>query len=87
MVESLPWNAGDVGSIPGQGTRVLHAMEQLGPCATTTEPRHHNLRVCAPQQKIPHDTGRLPHATAKTQHSQINKYFKNTKEEDKAGLL
>ena len=34
---SLPYNAGDVGLIPGQGTRVPHAMEQLSPTATTGE--------------------------------------------------
>ena len=26
VVKTLPSNAGDVGSIPGQGTKVLHAM-------------------------------------------------------------
>ena len=31
-------NAGDVGTIPGQGTRILHAVGQLSPHATTTEP-------------------------------------------------
>lgn len=75
-----------MGSIPGQGTRVLRAMEQLGP-STTTELMHHNLSVCALQQKISRDTVRIPHATAKTRHSHINEYFKNTKEEDEAGLL
>ena len=32
-----PYNAGDAGSIPGQGTRIPHAAGQLSPCATTTE--------------------------------------------------
>ena len=32
-----PFNAGDVGPIPGQGTRISHAMEQLGPQATATK--------------------------------------------------
>ena len=31
VVESLACNAGDVGSIPGQGTRVPHAAGQLSP--------------------------------------------------------
>ena len=31
-------NAGDVGTIPGQGTRILHAVGQLSPHATTAEP-------------------------------------------------
>ena len=34
---NLPANAGDTGLIPGPG-RFPHAAEQLGPCATTTEP-------------------------------------------------
>ena len=76
-----------MGSIPGQGTRVPRAMEQLGPCATTTELMHHNLSVCVLQQKISRDAMRIPHATAKTRHSHVNEYFKNTKEEDEAGLL
>ena len=35
--KSLPWNAGHVGSIPGWGTKLLHAMEQLSPYAITKE--------------------------------------------------
>ena len=38
VVKNLPANAGDAGSSPGQGTKIPHAMEQLSPCATTTEP-------------------------------------------------
>ena len=34
-------NAGDTGSIPGWGTMIPHAVGQLSPSATTTEP-------CAP---------------------------------------
>ena len=29
MVKNLPCNAGDMGSIPGQGTKIPHAAEQL----------------------------------------------------------
>ena len=39
MVKTLPHNAGDVGSIPGRGTEILHAMEKPSPHATTTEGR------------------------------------------------
>ena len=35
VVESLPSNAGDVGLIPGLGTKIPHAPEQLNPCAAT----------------------------------------------------
>ena len=37
-VKNLPYNAGDVRSIPGQGTKIPHAAGQLSLCATTTEP-------------------------------------------------
>ena len=39
MVENQPANTGDMGSIPGPGTKILHAVGQLSPCATTTEAR------------------------------------------------
>ena len=37
MVKNPPYNAGDEGSIPGQGTKIPHAVGQLSPHATTTE--------------------------------------------------
>ena len=37
VVKNPPANAGDMGLSPGGG-RFPHAMEQLSPCATTTEP-------------------------------------------------
>ena len=40
MVKSLPSNAGDVGSIPSQGTKIPHATGQLKPARS---------RACAPQ--------------------------------------
>ena len=49
MVKILPCNAGDVGSIPGQGTKIPQAAEQLSPCTRTPEPTRHNLIVHAPQ--------------------------------------
>ena len=33
-------NAGDVGSIPGQGSKIPHTEEQLGQQATASEPAH-----------------------------------------------
>ena len=38
VVKNPSANAGDVGLIPGQGTRIPHAAEELKLCATTTEP-------------------------------------------------
>ena len=40
-VNSPPSNAGDMSSIPGQGTKIPHVMGQLGPCTATAEPVHH----------------------------------------------
>ena len=42
VVKNLPCNAGDAGSIPGQGTKIPHAVEQLSPLSTTAELMHHN---------------------------------------------
>ena len=38
VVKNLPANVGGMGSIPGLGTKIPHAAEQLNPWATTTEP-------------------------------------------------
>ena len=38
VVKNLPSSAGDVGSIPGPGTKIPHAAGQLSPHAATTEP-------------------------------------------------
>ena len=40
VVKNLPSNAGDVGSITGQGIKITHATGQLSPHAL--EPTHHN---------------------------------------------
>ena len=37
VVKNPPYNAGDAGLIPGQGTGIPHATGQLSPRATTTE--------------------------------------------------
>ena len=37
VVENLPCNAEDMGSIPGLGTKIPHAVEQLSACTATTE--------------------------------------------------
>ena len=40
MVKNLPCNAGDRGSIPGQETKIPHAVKQLSSNAATTEHTH-----------------------------------------------
>ena len=52
MVRNPPSNAGDVGSILGRGTRILHVAGQLSPHAATTEPTCSRAR--APQLESPH---------------------------------
>ena len=42
MVNNLLWNAGQSGSIPGQGSKIPHATEQLSLHTATTEPMYHN---------------------------------------------
>ena len=42
MVNNLPSNAGDVGSIPDWGTKTPHAVVQLSLHTAATEPVHHN---------------------------------------------
>ena len=44
VVKNLPCNAGDMGLIPGEGTKMPHARKQLGLRAITG--------VCAPQQTM-----------------------------------
>ena len=76
VVKNLPYNAGHAGPIPGQGTKIPHAVGQLSPCATTTEPTHPG--ACMPQlekrkpqlERSPHASTKIPCATTKTKHSQ-----------------
>ena len=47
VVKNQPSNVGDVCSIPDRGTKIPHAVGQLSPCATPTEPMC--SRACVPQ--------------------------------------
>ena len=42
VVKNPTCNAGDAGSIPDQGTKIPHDMEQQSPHATATEPMGHS---------------------------------------------
>ena len=64
MVKSLPCDAGDVGSIPGQRTKIPHAMKQLSPRATTRQSVCHEERSRVMQQRRPCMLQLSPH-TAK----------------------
>ena len=41
-VKNPPWNAGDMGSIPGQETKIPHVMDQLRPHNATTGAQRHD---------------------------------------------
>ena len=56
MVKNPPSNAGDMGNIPGWGTKTPHAVEKQSPCTATTEPVRHNQRVHGQQPEMPSDT-------------------------------
>ena len=43
------FQSGDMDSIPGQGPKIAHALGQLSPCPTTTQPTCHNYSAYAPQ--------------------------------------
>ena len=49
VVKNLPSNAGDVGSIPGQGIKTPHGKGQLGPQATTTNTKPTHFGALDPQ--------------------------------------
>ena len=49
VVKNPPSNAGDMGLIPGQGTKIPHALGQLSPCTATRE-------ASSPQVLSPHST-------------------------------
>lgn len=73
MVKNLPCDAGDMGSIPHQGTKI--------PCcaatkATTTESWVQNESLFTTILKIPHDATRTPCAATKNLilPNKINKY-------------
>lgn len=57
--------------LPGRGTKISHASEQLSPRATTTEPTCSGLHASQLEREIPWATAESPNAT-KTRYSQIN---------------
>ena len=57
VVKNPPYNAGDAGSIPGQGTNIPRAMGQLGLPATTTELSRLSERAHVPQTTQPTRSG------------------------------
>lgn len=62
VVKNSPHNAGDLGSIPGQRTRIP---EQRELCTATSGP-HTTTRESELQLKIPHDAMKIPQLATKT---------------------
>jgi len=66
VVKNSPHNAGDLGSIPGQRTRIpeqreLCTTDQRDLCTATSGP-HTTTRESELQLKIPHDAMKIPHS-------------------------
>ena len=51
VVKNLPCSAGHAGSIPGRGTKISHASEQLNPLVATSETVCHNQGVLCTARK------------------------------------
>ena len=61
MVKNPPSNAGDAGTIPGQGTKIPHAAGQISPHTATTEHMSHNYRALVPQlERSPRTAMKIP---------------------------
>ena len=56
----------EMGSIPGQGTKIPHAKGQLSLCAAAAEPERHSWREAHTSQ------WKIPYVTSKTLSSQMN---------------
>ena len=65
MVNNLPSNAGDSGSIPGWGTKIPHTTGKLSRRAATT-------RAHVPQLESPHTAREITHAATKACCNQTN---------------
>ena len=63
-------SAGDMGSVPGWGTEILHAMGQISLCTTTGKSMHRNERfyVMQPRSHVP----QVRPITAKQRNKLIN---------------
>ena len=70
MIKNLLCNTGDMGSIPGQGTKIPHALQQLSLRSGDRKPQLE--RVLGSQRTIPQETMKTLNATTKTEWSQIN---------------
>ena len=63
VVKNLLSNAGETSLIPGQRTKILHAVGQLSPCVITAEPTlwsaSHNQRETTMKDPACHNTAKI----------------------------
>jgi len=80
VFKNPPCSAGDLGSTPGQETKILHVTGQLeSPRVATAACTH---------WKIQRGARKIPHATTKTRCSRISKKFKmNTKKQKEQSMV
>ena len=69
VVKNPPSNAGDMGSISGQGTKIPHAMGQLSLCPATTEPTHSGAHVPQLESLCATARERSPRAAPREAHT------------------
>ena len=72
MVKNSPSSAEDVGSSPGQGTKIPHARELLRPLVTTTEPTDFGA-YAKQQEKSTHCNEDPANTQTKTITNKLNK--------------
>ena len=72
MGENSPSSAEDMGSSPGQGTKIPHARELLRPLVTTTEPTDFGA-YAKQQEKSTHCNEDPANTQTKTKTNKLNK--------------
>ena len=77
VVKNLSVNAGDMGSVPGLGTKIPHARRQPSLCSTQEKPTHHDQQsLYTAEQPLCHNrsqhlvTRESPHTAMKSQCNQ-----------------
>ena len=86
MAKNAPSSAGDIGSTPGQRTKIPHVMGQLSPQATTRET--HALRPPSPRDLEPVlRNERSLHTATKSRASAVKKVSKKTHKSDQVTSL
>ena len=90
VVKNPPYNAGDAGSIPGQGTKIPHAAGQLSPRATTAEPVCCKLQSPRALEPVRHNySAHAPwslHTTAREEKTRCHTREKPTRHNERSRM-